>query len=114
MLGAGRERGDPAWDSDQPTMIGLERLRYAARLAKASGLPVLATGGLDDGSLPSEAQLMADSLRDDFGVTVRWKEERSRTTWENANMTAGILLPQGIRRGRGDSRLAYAAFGLEF
>ncbi len=98
VLGSGRERGDPAWGRDQPTLIGLERLRYAARLAKASGLPVLTAGGLEDGSPPSEAQLMADSLCDDFGVSVRWKEEQSRTTWENAHMTAGILLPQGIRR----------------
>ena len=96
VLGSGRERGDPAWGSDQPTGIGLERQRYAARLAKASGLPVLTTGGLHYGSPPSEAQLMADSLHDDFGVQVRWKEEQSRTTWENAKMTADILLPLGI------------------
>ena len=98
VLGSGRERGDPAWGSDQPTGVGLERQRYAARLAKASGLPVLTTGGLHYGTPPSEAQLMADSLRDDFGVSVRWKEERSRTTWENATLSADILLPQGIKR----------------
>ena len=98
LLGSGRERGDPAWGSDQPTMIGLERQRYAARLAKASGLPVLTTGGLHYGTPPSEAQIMADSLRDDSGVEVRWKEEQSRTTWENAQMTADILLAQGIKR----------------
>ena len=68
VLGSGRERGDPAWGSDQPTAMGLERQRYAARLAKASGLPVLTTGGLHYGTPPSEAQMMADSLRDDFGV----------------------------------------------
>lgn len=98
VLGSGRERGDPAWGSDQPTGTGLERQRYAARLAKASGLPLVTTGGLHYGTPPSEAQLMADSLRDDFGVQVRWKEERSRTTWENAQMTADLLLPQGIKR----------------
>lgn len=98
VLGSGRERGDPAWGTDQPTGIGLERQRYAARLAKASGLPVLTSGGLHYGTPPSEAQLMAVSLQDDFGVTVRWKEERSRTTWENAQMSAEILLPQGIKR----------------
>ncbi|WP_019411976.1 YdcF family protein [Pseudomonas psychrophila] len=98
LLGSGRERGDPAWGGDQPTMIGLERQRYAARLAKASGLPVLTTGGLHYGTPPSEAQIMADSLRDDSGVEVRWKEEQSRTTWENAQMTADILLAQGIKR----------------
>ncbi|MCU1727763.1 YdcF family protein [Pseudomonas sp. 7P_10.2_Bac1] len=98
LLGSGRERGDPAWGTDQPTGIGLERQRYAAQLAKASGLPVLVTGGLHFGTPPSEAQIMADSLRNDSGVEVRWKEERSRTTWENAQMSADILLPQGIKR----------------
>jgi uncharacterized SAM-binding protein YcdF (DUF218 family) len=98
VLGSGRERGDPAWGSDQPTGIGLERQRYAARLAKASGLPVLTSGGLHYGTPPSEAELMAVSMQDDFGVTVRWKEERSRTTWENARMSAEILLPEGIQR----------------
>jgi uncharacterized SAM-binding protein YcdF (DUF218 family) len=98
VLGSGRERGDVAWGTDQPTGIGLERQRYAARLAKASGLPVLTSGGLHYGTPPSEAQLMADSLRDDFGVTVRWQEGESRTTWENAQFTAQMLLPQGIKR----------------
>lgn len=98
VLGSGRERGDPAWGSDQPTGIGLERQRYAARLAKASGLRVLTSGGLHYGTPPSEAELMAVSMQDDFGVTVRWKEERSRTTWENAQMSAEILLPEGIKR----------------
>ncbi|NWA44942.1 YdcF family protein [Pseudomonas reactans] len=98
VLGSGRERGDPAWGTDQPTGTGLERQRYAARLAKASGLPVLTSGGLHYGTPPSEAELMAVSMQDDFGVTVRWKEERSRTTWENAQMSAEILLPEGIKR----------------
>ncbi|MGY2262030.1 YdcF family protein [Pseudomonas sp. SDO55104_S430] len=98
VLGSGRERGDVAWDTDQPTGVGLERQRYAARLAKASGLPVLTSGGLHYDTPPSEAQIMADSLRDDFGVTVRWQEGQSRTTWENAQMTAKVLLPEGVKR----------------
>ena len=98
VLGAGRERGDLAWGADQPTGIALERERYAARLAKASGLPILTSGGLHYGTPPSEARLMADSLRDDFGVTVRWQEERSRTTWENAQFSAEVLLPEGVKR----------------
>jgi uncharacterized SAM-binding protein YcdF (DUF218 family) len=98
VLGSGRERGDLAWGEDQPTGVGLERQRYAARLAKASGLPILTSGGLHYGTPPTEAKLMADSLRDDFGVTVRWQEGESRTTWENAKLSADILLPQGIKR----------------
>lgn len=98
VLGSGRERGDLAWGADQPTGVGLERQRYAARLAKASGLPILTSGGLHYGTPPTEAKLMADSLLDDFGVTVRWQEGRSRTTWENAQFSAEVLLPQGIKR----------------
>lgn len=99
VLGSGRERGDPAWGSqDQPTGVAMERMRYAAQLAKASGLPVLTTGGLHYGVPPSEARLMADSMQRDFGVPVRWLEEQSRTTWENAELSAAILLPQGVKR----------------
>ncbi|HEK1685875.1 TPA: YdcF family protein [Pseudomonas putida] len=99
ILGAGRERGDPAWGGqDQPTGTALERMRYAAQLSKASGLPVLTTGGLHYGTPPSEAQLMADRLKADFGVDVTWKEEASRTTWENARFSADVLQPLGLRR----------------
>ncbi|KAA0986697.1 YdcF family protein [Pseudomonas sp. ANT_J28] len=98
VLGSGRERGDLAWGADQPTGVGLERERYAARLAKASGLPILTSGGLHYGTPPTEAKLMADSLRDDFGMAVRWEEGRSRTTWENAQFSAQVLLPEGIKR----------------
>jgi len=98
VLGAGRERGDLAWGSDQPTGMALERERYAARLAKASGLPILTSGGLHYGSPPTEAKMMADSMRDDFGVAVRWQEGQSRTTWENATFSAEVLLPEGIKR----------------
>lgn len=98
IIGAGRERGDPSWGSDQPGLMSRERLRYAARLAKASGLPLLASGGLHYGTPPSEAQLMADSLAEDYGLKVRWREERSRTTWENAELSAPILRQAGVRR----------------
>lgn len=98
VLGSGRERNDPSWGTDIPTGVALERMRYAARLSKASGLPILVTGGLHYGEPPSEAEIMAASLRDDFGVKVRWQEGQSRTTWENATMSAATLLPSDIKR----------------
>lgn len=98
VLGGGRDSADPAWGGDQPSAMALERTRYAARLAKASGLPVLTTGGLHFGRPPSEAALMAEVMSEDMGVEVRWQEERSRTTWENAVETAAMLQPEGIRR----------------
>ncbi|KQQ49925.1 hypothetical protein ASF84_22240 [Pseudomonas sp. Leaf127] len=98
VLGSGRERNSPTWGADASTAMGLERLQLAARLAKVSGLPVLVTGGLHYGEPPSEARIMSDTLREDFGVEVRWLEEQSRTTWENATLSARQLLPQGVRR----------------
>lgn len=98
VLGSGRERNDPSWGTDIPTGVALERMRYAARLSKASGLPILTTGGLHYGEPPSEAAIMAESLENDFGSPVRWQEGLSRTTWENATMTAAVLQPLGIKR----------------
>ncbi|MDY7562002.1 YdcF family protein [Pseudomonas sp. 10B1] len=98
VLGSGRERKDPTWGTDIPTGVALERMRFAARLSKDSGLPILTTGGLHYDLPPSEAAIMADSLKSDFGVTVRWQEGLSRTTWENATMTAAVLQPQGVKR----------------
>ena len=42
--------------------------------------------------------MMADVLQRDFGVATRWREERSRTTWENALFTAELLKAQGVSR----------------
>lgn len=99
ILGAGREQNDPGWGgADQPGLMALERLRYAARLARASGLPMAATGGLHYGQPPSEAALMADAMKRDYGLEIRWLEEQSRTTWENAVLSADLLQPQGVRR----------------
>ncbi len=98
VLGGGRESNDPAWQGDQPSLMAMQRVRYAARLAKASELPVLVSGGLHFGQPPSEAQLMADSLEQDFTVIPRWLEHESRTTWENAEFTAKILRAEGIKR----------------
>ena len=76
----------------------LVRLRYAARAQRQSGLPILVTGGMPLSTQRPEAELMAESLREDFGVPVRWLESASRTTAENAELSAAILLPLGIRQ----------------
>jgi uncharacterized SAM-binding protein YcdF (DUF218 family) len=98
VLGGGREQGDSAWGDDQPSSMALERLRYAARLAKASGLPLAISGGLHYGQPPSEAALMAQVLLRDYGMPVQWQEEASRTTWENATRSAELLHKDGIKR----------------
>jgi uncharacterized SAM-binding protein YcdF (DUF218 family) len=61
-----------------------------------TGLPVLVSGGSGRSPTP-EAVVMRAALEQEFGVPVRWVEDRSRTTRENAERTAAILLPLGIR-----------------
>lgn len=97
ILGAGQRRWLPEYGGPTPNWLGLERLRYGARLARASGLPVLITGGAPSGETP-ESITMARTLEEDFGIRVRWLEERALDTADNAQRSAEILLPQGIRR----------------
>ncbi len=76
--------------------LSLERVRAGAALARATGLPVLVSGGVVGDEGPPVAALMAQSLREDFGLTARWVESGSRDTWENATASAAMLRPAGI------------------
>lgn len=76
--------------------LSLERLAAAARLQRKTGLPVLISGGTFQTDTPPIAEVMAESMRDDFHVPVQWRETRSLTTWENARFSAEILKKEGI------------------
>lgn len=96
VLGAGRRKHAPEFGGDTVNRLALERLRYAARLARETGLPVLASGGAPQGGVP-EAVLMQRSLREDFGINPRWLESASRDTRENARFSATHLQAAGVR-----------------
>lgn len=97
ILGAGQRRYMSEYGGPTPNRLALERLRYGARLARGSGLPVLVSGG-GPTEMQSEAALMAETLHVDFGVTPRWLEFRSPDTAGNARFSAPILRAAGIRR----------------
>ena len=99
VLGAGSYRDPPEYAA--PDTVGpltLERLRYAASLHRRSGLPLLVAGGTTLPGTPAEAKAMELSLNDDFGIGVRFVEDRSRNTTENAVLSAALLAPAGISR----------------
>lgn len=98
VLGAGRYRLPPELAADDVAGSALERLRYGALLARASGRPLLVSGGAPEGGARSEGEAMRDALQRDFGVSVRWVEASSANTFENARASAAMLLPQGARR----------------
>jgi uncharacterized SAM-binding protein YcdF (DUF218 family) len=97
ILGGGIRRHAQEYGGDTLATLTLERVRYGARVARLTRLPVLVTGGSVLGGEP-EAKLMRDSLEREFGVPVRWAEMRSRTTHENAMLSARILKGEGINR----------------
>ncbi len=97
VLGADRYREAPEYGQDTVTRFGLERIRYAAWLQKRTGLPILVSGGGEDEKIP-EAHFMRDALIGEFGATVQWIEDASRSTRENAAYANAILKQQGIQR----------------
>jgi uncharacterized SAM-binding protein YcdF (DUF218 family) len=97
ILAAGQRRHAPEFGGATVNRLSLERLRYGARLARRSGLPILVSGGAPAGEIP-EALLMKDALERDFGLKVTWTESASRDTRGNARFSAEILRDAGIGR----------------
>ncbi|RBA24674.1 YdcF family protein [Herminiimonas fonticola] len=99
VLGGSRISRAPEYAGlDIPSSPTLQRLRYAAKLQREIGLPILATGGAPDGAAESEAAIMARVLRDDFSVPVKWIEGASNNTAENAQFSYRILNAAGVHR----------------
>ena len=88
VLAAGVQWGSREWDGDAPGSMAVARLRYAAEVHRRTGLPVLVTGYTGDG--------MRVVMERDFGIPVRWIEDRSFDTIQNAEKTARILRREKI------------------
>lgn len=98
VLGAGRIQNSPEYGKDVVNTEALARLRYGARLARKTGLPLLVAGGKPYGGTLSEGETMADALDEDFRTPARWVEGASNTTAENAARAFAILQPEGRTR----------------
>jgi len=99
VLGGGRMKHAPEYGgADIPSLRALGRLRYAAKLQRETGLPLLVSGGSPDSAPMPEAELMARTLREDFAVPVRWLEQKSDNTAQNAQFSASLLRREGIKR----------------
>jgi uncharacterized SAM-binding protein YcdF (DUF218 family) len=101
VLAAGRYVNAPEYaGAEIPDYIALARLRYAAHLYRDTGLPLLVSGGngSSDGSRKPKAWAMANALRQDFGIPVKWIEPASATTAENALFSAKLLKQDNVSR----------------
>jgi uncharacterized SAM-binding protein YcdF (DUF218 family) len=98
VLGGGRRLDAAEYGHDTLKGLALERLRYGVHLHRASGRPLLVTGGMPGGGTLAEGRIMQQILQDEYGVTARWVEDRAETTWDNARFSAVLLQQDGIRR----------------
>jgi uncharacterized SAM-binding protein YcdF (DUF218 family) len=88
----------PEYRFDIPGPLTLERVRYGAFLHKRTQLPVLVSGGRYNTERLSLARQMQQTLTREFGVPVRWVEERSYDTHDNAVLSAEMLRRDGVTR----------------
>jgi uncharacterized SAM-binding protein YcdF (DUF218 family) len=98
VLGGGRYGWAPEFGGDTVGSDTLQRLRYGARLQRDTGLPIYVTAGSSPREDPPLGRLMADVLEKEYGLAVAGVEDRSRTTWENAEFSAEMLRRDGIGR----------------
>ena len=94
ILGSGEARPAAPEYAGAPAAGGelLERVEYAAFIARRTALPILVTGQ------PRETLAMRAALVRDFGIEPRWVEDRSRDTFQNAQFSAPMLRAAGVRR----------------
>jgi len=98
VLGGGAYLNAPEYGGDTVNSASLLRLRYGAKLHRETGKPILITGGKPLGNAISEAELMKQVLEQEFNTPVRWTENASNNTLENAKLSFSILKAEGISR----------------
>jgi len=100
VLSGGIISSAPEYDEDMTVSTRtLVRARYAAYLSKKTKLPLLVSGGhVFDESIASEASVLASVLQSEFMVSVRWMDEQSRNTAENAIYSHNVLSKEGVNR----------------
>lgn len=118
VLGGGRRLFAPEYGDSSLTSGSIERLRYGVWLARATQLPLLFSGGVGWRALPgpTEADIAARVAEREFGLRLRWVENRSHDTRESAVNSLEVLKPLGIRRivlvtNGADMRRAVRNFG---
>jgi uncharacterized SAM-binding protein YcdF (DUF218 family) len=97
VLGTRRYANAPEYLGDTVAGAGLERLRYAVRLHKETGLPLVLSGGSPLNEDVSEALLMKQALLEDYGISAGWAEQHSPNTAQNAFFTKHLLDEKGIK-----------------
>lgn len=102
VLGGGVLPRAPEYGLAQPSPATLGRLRYGAWLARASGKPLAFAGGIGWAAAGTatepEGTVATRVLQEEYGMKLRWMDDRSRDTAENAARMAEQLRRDGVQR----------------
>ena len=99
VLGGGMHPLAPEYGVSGLTARSVERLRYGLWLSRETGAPVAFSGGVgwaETGSATPEAQIAARIASQEFGRPLKWLEDQSRDTRDNAARSVGLLKQAGI------------------
>lgn len=101
VLGGGVVPSAPEYGAPQPSEASLGRLRYGARLARLTGKPLAFAGGIGWSALGQaepEAEVARRVLKEDYALGVRWLDDQSRDTAENATRIGELVQRDNVRR----------------
>lgn len=101
VLGGGARGFVPEYGGASLNTISLARLRYGVWLARSIGAPPGFSGGIGWNARDrrdSEAAIAARIAQDEYGLPLRWVEDRSRDTRENATLSVALLKAAGIKK----------------
>jgi uncharacterized SAM-binding protein YcdF (DUF218 family) len=82
----------------RPDALSLERLSYAVKLHRETGLPIVISGGKLRAEDEPIAEVLARWLHRRAGIDTMALETRSTTTWENLQYSASLLQELGLQR----------------
>jgi uncharacterized SAM-binding protein YcdF (DUF218 family) len=100
VLGGGRRALAPEYGTATLNARSVERLRYGIWLSRETGVPVAFSGGIapSEPTGLTEADSAARIAEREFKLPLRWVENQSRDTRENALRSVALLKAQGIQR----------------
>lgn len=98
VLGGGSNQQVPEYQQDDVSAVAMMRVRYAALLQRKTHLPILASGGKVFGEGDAEASIIKRIIETEYQGSVRWVEDQSRTTYENATFSRAMLGAEKINK----------------
>lgn len=102
VLGGGVQAFAPEYGAAQPSSDTAMRLRYGVWLSRQSQLPLAFAGGVgwaNSGTAgPSEGAIARAAVAQDYGLPLRWVDDQSRDTAENAANLHALLARDGVQR----------------